>query len=107
MNTTETKEVTVFLSKRSVGRGHYRLSLNLDERELSWLTTNTRLIDRLNTGLDGIGSDDEFEDNKAATIEAIEYVLDQNSINYSSVETSQSHKYGTIYSVIYYPSESE
>jgi len=105
MNTTETKEVNVYLSKNFSGYGHYKLSFDLDGQKLSATTNNMRMIDEMNSGTDSFDSGEEKETNDSATIQAIEFVLDQNGINYSSVESNPSHKYGRVYSVIYYPQE--
>lgn len=92
-----TNSQSVSLSKKLAGYGHYKLSIIIQENEdqhelqLSLTTSDMRLTDRLN-------SEDE-EVVIAATIEAIENVIDSEGLLYQSVTHSYHARFGNCYQV--------
>lgn len=104
MNTTETKEAVVYFSKQFSGYGHYKLSIEFDDLKLNAVTSNMPLIDRINTSDSECFEEEDYQDVIDAYVQAIEYVLNQNSINYSSVESFKNLRYNTTdFIVNYYP----
>ena len=84
----ETKTITI--SKTPAGYGHYKLTVNVEDREaITHTTTRIDMIDRMRS--------DNANERVSATIEAIEDTLDDNGIEYVNLTHHKHPHFGDRY----------